>query len=129
MRHVVEPVQALFDVFVGILCGSELDLLRLTHHVRGQLHDARREGGAKHEGAVAAGGGDVNRFQVFSEAEVEHAVRFVDDQGLYAVKANLAIAVEVEQTTRRGNHELGTAQLHQLLAERRAADDVAMRTP
>ena len=124
VRHVVVPMQTLFDVLMHVLRAGELDFLRAAHHVRRQLHDARREGGAEHERAVTFDRGDVNGFQILGEAEIQHAISFVHDERLHGFEIDLTVAVQVEQTTRRCDHEIRAAQIHQLFAERRAADDV-----
>ncbi len=124
VRHVVEPMQTLLNVLVRVLRGGELDTLWIAHHVGRELHDAWRESGAKHQRTLATCGRSVNRFEIFRETKVEHAVGFVNDQRLHAVEIDLTIAVQVEQTARRCNDEIRAAQFHELFAEWCATYDV-----
>lgn len=124
VRHVVEPVQTLLNVLVSVLRGGKLNTLWIAHHVGRELHDAWRECGAKHQRAFATRGRSVNRFEILGETEIKHAVGFVNDECLHAVEIDLTIAVQVEQTAWRCNHEVRAAQLHELFAEGCATYDV-----
>jgi hypothetical protein len=76
------------------------------HHAHGQLLDARRKRGAEHHGLLALGGQLVQLGQVVREAQVEHAVGFVDNQKLHLVELDLHRALQIQQTARRGHHEV-----------------------
>ena len=124
VRHVVIPMQTLLDVLVRVLGGGQLDSFRAAHHGGGKLHHAWREGCREHHRAFATLRGNVNRLQIFREAEVQHAVSFINDERLHAVEIDLAIAVQVKQTTWRCDDQVRATKVHQLFAKSGAADDV-----
>ena len=101
-----------------------LNALRLAHHARGQLHDARRKGGAEHHGLFALNRQLVDFGQVIGKAEVQHAVSFVDHQELNLVEFDLHAPLQVQQTAWRGNHQVSVLQLGNLQLVRNAADHV-----
>ena len=86
----------------------------LVHHAHGQLLDARREGRAEHHGLAALLRQSMDFGEVIGKAEVEHAVGLVDHQKLHILQTQLSAALQVEQTTRRGHHEVGVLQLGNL---------------
>ncbi len=110
----VAPVEALLDVDVLVLRGVDLHLLRAAHDAGGQCLDAGGKGGAEHHGLATGGGEPVDFGQVVREAEVEHAVGFIDDQELHFIEFDLAAALQVQQATRRGHHQIGVLQLGNL---------------
>ena len=61
--------------------------------------------------------------QVFGKAQVEHAVGFIQHQGLHGVQAQLAAAVQIQQAAGGGNHQVGVLQPRDLHAIGQAAND------
>ena len=94
------------------------------HHAHGQLLDAGREGGAEHHGLLALGRQVVDFGQIVREAQVQHAVGLVDHQELHLVELDLHRALQVQQTARRGHHEVGVLQLGNLQLVGHAAHHV-----
>ena len=107
VRHVVGPQQRLRDGGVLVLRRIDLDALRLAHDAGGQLHDARRKGGAEHHGLTALQRELVDFGQVVGKAEVEHAVGFVNHQKLDLVELDLHAALQVEQAAGGGYDQIG----------------------
>ena len=124
VRHVVSPQQRLRDGGVLVLRRIDLDALRLAHDTGRQLHDARRKGGAEHHGLTALQCELVDFGQVVGKAEVEHAVGFVHHQELDLVEFDLHAALQVQQTSRGGHHQISVLQLGNLQLVRNTADHV-----
>ena len=101
-----------------------LNPLRLAHHTRGQLHDARRKRGAEHHGLLALNGELIDFGQVIGKAEVEHAVGFVNDEELHLIEFDLHAALQVKQTAWRSHHQIGVLQFSNLQLVRNAANNV-----
>jgi hypothetical protein len=96
----------------------------VVHHAHGQLLDARRKRGAEHHGLLALGRQLVDLGQIVGEAQVQHAVGFVDHQELHLVELDLHGALQIQQTARRGHHEVGVLQLGDLQLVGHAAHHV-----
>ena len=122
--RVVGPVQHLANVVVFFLWRVNLHALGLTHHAGSQLLNARRKRGAEHHGLAALDGELVDLGQIVGEAQVEHAVGFVHHQELNLVEFDLHGALQVEQATGRGHHQIGILQLGNLQLVRHTADHV-----
>ena len=124
VRHVVGPQQRLRDGGVLVLRRIDLDALRLAHNAGGQLHDARRKGGAEHHGLTALQRELVDFSQVVGKTEVEHAVGFVNHQELDLVELDLHAALQVQQAAGGGHHQIGVLQFGDLQLVRNTADHV-----
>ena len=124
VAHVVRPHQRLVDGGVLFVRRVDFDALGLAHDAGGQLHDARRKRGAEHHRLLALDGELVDFGQVVGKAEVEHAVGFVNDEELHLVQLDLQAALQVQQTARRGDDEVGVLQLGNLQLVRNATNDV-----
>ena len=94
------------------------------HDAHGQLLNARCERGAEHHGLLALAGELVDVGQVVREAQVQHAVGFVNHQELHFVELDLHGALQVEQTTRRGDDQIGILQFGNLQLVRHTAHNV-----
>ena len=101
-----------------------LNALRLAHHARCQLHDARRKRCTEHHGLLALNRQLVNFRQVVGKAKIEHAVSLVNHQKLYLVELDLHAALQVKQTAWRGNYQVGVLQFGNLQLVRNTADNV-----
>ena len=125
---VVGPEQNLLDVAVFFLGRIDLDFLNrrttIVHHAHGQLLNAWRKGSAEHHGLLALAGELVDVSQVVREAQVQHTVGFVNHQEFDFVEFDLHGALQVEQTTWRGHHQVGILQLGNLQLVRHAAHNV-----
>src|SRR4029077_19804854 len=86
--------------------------------------DVRRHGRREQQRLplLAAGGDDLPH--VTDETHVQHAVRLVEDEDRNLVEAHMALRVEVEETSRRGDQNVDALleRLH-LLALPYAAED------
>ena len=126
---VVGPEQHLANVAVALLRRIDLHALGFTHHAGGQLLNARREGGAEHHGLATVDGELVDLGQVIGEAQVEHAVGFVDHQELHLVELDLLRSLQIQQAARRGHHQVGVLQTRNLNLVRHAAHHVGNAQP
>ena len=123
MGAVVSPVQRLLDVGMAALQRVDLDTLRCAHQIASQLLNTRRESGREHQGLGAFFCQRVDCFQVFREAQIQHAVGFVQNQKLHLVQFDLATAFQIEQTTWRSDYQRSVLQTRHLLGVRQATDD------
>ena len=121
---VIGPVQNLLDVDVFFLRIVDADALGFAHHAGGQLLNARRKGSAEHHGLLAVDGELVDFGQVIRKAQVQHAVGLVDHQKLHLVQFDLHGALQVQQATGRGHHQIGILQLGNLQLIRHTAHDI-----
>ena len=124
VRHVVSPMQCLGNGGMLFMRRVNLNPLRLAHHTRGQLHDARRKRGAEHHGLLALNRQLVDFGQVVGKAEVKHAVGLVNHQKLDLVEFDLHAALQVKQTAWRSNHQVGVLQFGNLQLVRNTAHHV-----
>ena len=126
VHGVVGPIQLLRDIGVPLLRGVDIDLLgavATAHHAQRELPHLWRESGREHQGLLALGAKLVDFGQVFGKTQVEHAVGFIQHQGLHGVQAQLAAAVQVQQAAGGGNHQIGVLQPCDLHAIGQAAND------
>ena len=126
VHGVVGPVQALLDL--GLLLGraGHFDALRLVQQFAGQGAHATVEGGAEHHRLARRGQHGGDGLDVFDEAQVQHAVGFVQHQGLDLGQHGRHLDGDVLQATRGGDDDVSTAtQALQLGLVGHAADDGA----
>ena len=125
---VVGPEQLLLDVDVLLLRAVDLDFLdvlaAVVHHAHGELLNAGGKRGREHHGLAALAGHVVDIGQVVGEAEVEHAVGFVNHQELHFVEFDLLRALQIQQAARGGHHQIGVLQACNLHLVRHAAHHV-----
>jgi hypothetical protein len=69
----------LLDRFDGDVFRREVDRLGVAHVALGQLGDRRRDGGAEEERLSIGGAALEDSFDIGAEADVEHAIGFVED--------------------------------------------------
>jgi hypothetical protein len=118
---VLHLVPALLDLGLGVL-RLHRDLLRVLHELRAELGDALRVGGREQQrlallGALARHGGDV-----VEEAHVEHAVGFVEHQGVQRFEREAAALQVVHHAAGRAHHDVrAVLQAGDLAAQRHAA--------
>ncbi len=123
LRDVVEHLR---DAVGGDLLGPDLDLPRVVHVLVRQLHHAKRERGREEHRVPAAGrrAAAEDAPQVLDEAEVEQAVRLVDDERLDLAERRRALLLVVEEAPRRSDEEVAAgAELVALAAVVDAAED------
>ena len=84
----------------------------------GEGFDGRGHGGREEEGLAVGRGNEVDDLaDVGEEAHVEHAVDFVEDEGVHVVEFESAAGVEVEKASRSSDDDVGTViQVFHLLA-------------
>ena len=109
---------------MAVLRRIHLHALGRAHHALCQLLDARRKGGAEHHRLRACAGELVDLGQIVRETEVEHAVALVHHQKAYLIEFDLARALQIQQASRRCDHQIGVLQLGQLHGVGHTADDV-----
>ena len=102
----------------------DLETLWFAHDAGGQLHDARRKSSAEHHGLATLQRELVDFGQVIGKAEVQHAVGFVNHQKLNLVQLDLHAALQIEQTARGGDHQIGVLQFGDLQLVRNTTDHV-----
>ena len=124
VRHVVGPQQRLRDRSMLFMRRINLHTLRLAHHTRSKLHDARCKGGAEHHGLLALNGQLVDFGQVIGKAQVQHTVGLVHHQELHLIELDLHAALQVQQASGRRHHQIGVLQLGNLQLVRNTTDNV-----
>ena len=92
--------------FVGLVHGLHFHGLRLAHELRRDLGNAFRVGGREQQG-LSLGRALLNQLlHVVEEAHVQHAVGFIQHQGLDGIQAQVAARQMVEDATRRPHHHM-----------------------
>ena len=81
-------------------------LLRFAHEGCGQLADAFRVGGRKEQRLPVAGAGPGHGGDVVEEAHVQHAVGFVQHQGVQRLQVQAATLQVVHQAARGAHHHV-----------------------
>ncbi len=115
--------RAIFDIDMLLLFGSCGDAHRILLVAFGQLGDAARHGGRKHQRAAIGGRFFQNEFQIFAEAEIEHLVGFVKHNSADRRQVECIALDVVAQATRRADDDMGTTlQRPALVADIHAAD-------
>ena len=94
------------------------------HDAHGQLLNARRKSGAEHHGLLTLACELVDVGQVVREAQVQHAVGFVNHQEFDLVEFDLHGALQVEQTARCGHYQVGILKFGNLQLVRHTAHNV-----
>jgi hypothetical protein len=85
----VTSIEALADL-VGLVPLGQLHFLGLAHELAGQLLHAFREGGGEHHGLAFPRALLGDEHHVVEEAHVQHAVGFVEHQGVEGVQVQAA---------------------------------------
>ena len=96
---------------VGMLFGriDRADALRIALILLGQLRDHRRNGGRKHQRPPLCRGGGQHEFQILAEAEVQHLVGLVEDDGHQRAKIQRPAFDVVAQAPRRADDDMRPA--------------------
>ena len=122
--HVVAEVQTLRDVLMLGLLRADLQAFWIAHDTRCQGCNAIFQRGREQQCLAFGRRLFGNQFNVIDEAEVEHAVCFVEDQQFNAIQRDLATVHQIEQAARCGNHNINWAhQRFLLLLVVHAAED------
>ena len=95
-------------IFCPLVPASDYDLLRIVHVVLGDLFDLARHGGGEKQHLALFGNLFQNGVDAVEEAHVKHFVGFVHDHGRNVVEPYGAALYEVEQTSRRSDHDVHT---------------------
>ena len=124
VRGVVRVQQALRDVGVLFLVAGDFDALGIAHHAGGQLgHRAVQRGREQQRLAGFRQAAD-DGLDVFDEAHVQHAVGFVQHQGVHGVQLDATGLQVIQQAARGGDQHVDAArQRLQLRAVGHAAHD------
>ena len=111
----VDRDQPLLDAAGRDIARADFDAQRVIEHLPGQQADGLGEGGGEQQGLALLRQGRIDRAQLVGKAQVEHAVGFVQHQGLQLVELHRVLAEQVEQATGGGHqHVDALAQLHHL---------------
>ncbi|MNZ89862.1 hypothetical protein D3C78_1087990 [compost metagenome] len=114
-------VPALGDLAVAVL-GLHGDALRLLHEARAQVGNAVGVGGREQQGLALGRALAHHGFDVGVKAHVQHAIGFVQHQGVEARQIERAALHQVHHPARRAHHDVGAVfQAGDLRARRHAA--------
>ncbi len=114
--------QPLLDRLRRRIARADLDRQRVAQQLAGHLPDRLGEGRGKQQGLALSRQSGEQRIQLFSETEVEHAVRLVEHQRLQLGETDGVLPVEVEQAPRGGHQHIDAlAQRHHLRIDAHAA--------
>lgn len=119
-----DGAEVLIDLFDGEGLAGDVDLNGVAHVLLGEALDLFAEGGGDEDGLMLVLEVGQDAADVVAEADVEHAVDFVeDDEANFAGLEGVA-AEEVEDASRRSDGDVGlSAELVELLPEAVAAID------
>jgi hypothetical protein len=121
---VVGDQGVLGDVGLGLLAARDLDALGVARDAVREVADHAVQRGGEEDGLPLLRRAREDRVDLFLEAHVEHSVGFVEHQELDAAELDAAAVHVVLEAAGRGDDDVdGLAYLHQLLAERHAADE------
>ena len=111
----VDRDQPLLDAAGRDIARADFDAQRIIEHLPGQQADGLGEGRREQQGLALLRQGRIDRAQLVGKAQVEHAVGFVQHQGLQLVELHRVLAEQIEQATGSGHqHVDALAQLHHL---------------
>ena len=108
--HGVNAVDDLLDrvdglvLVVGVL---RADVGRLDHEAAGQGHDGAGHGRGEQHGVAVLGDSAEQGLDVGQEAQVEHLVGFVEDDGFDAGQVQVALAQQVDEAAGRAHDDVG----------------------
>ncbi|MDR9095843.1 hypothetical protein FEP46_05607 [Burkholderia multivorans] len=121
---IVDVVDRLRDVRARFEALLDLDALRILQQAARQRTDLAVERGREQHRLARLGRCLDDRFDVFDEAHVEHAVGFVEHEHLQLGQVDAAALEVVEQAARRRDQDFRVLrEQHQLLAVGDAAED------
>ena len=107
--------QPLLDRAGSGIARADLDAQRIVQRQAREHADLVGEGGGEQQRLALARQRRVHRLQLFGEAQVEHAVGFVEHQGLHLAELDGVLAEQVEQAPRGGHQQVdAAAQAHHL---------------
>ena len=128
-RRVIDD---LAHAFRGDALGLDADQLGVVHVLVGELeHAVRQRRGEQHVQAVFGGGQAAQQVaDVLDEAEVEHAVRLVEDHDLHVAQVEDVLLVEIDGAARRADQDVhAPGERVALLVVVHAAEREAEREP
>ena len=112
----------LLDGVGGDVARADFDAQRVVEHLPGEQANVIGEGRGEQQGLALFRQHAVDIRQFFGEAQVEHAVSFIQHQGLQLVELQRVLAEQVDQAARGGDQNVHTlAQLHHLRVDAHAA--------
>ncbi|RMP31430.1 hypothetical protein ALQ25_05615 [Pseudomonas coronafaciens pv. atropurpurea] len=115
---------SLLDRGNGLGLGLDLDVLRVTQVAFGDGTNRLRQGGREQDGLAGFRHGLEDDFEVVHEAQLEHFVRFVENQMVHGRQDFLVTTQVVAETARSSDDDLcAIADGLELRAHRRAAVD------
>nr|GEU28390.1 putative uridine nucleosidase 2 [Tanacetum cinerariifolium] len=118
----IDQDRALGDIGFCRGFGQHFHLRGLVQHGVGQRLHRRREGRGKEQVLALPRQQLQDAPQLFAEAQVQQAVRLVQHQHRHARNLERVMVDQVQQPSRRGNHDIGAAaQGHHLRVDRHAA--------
>ena len=113
----------LFDGIDDDAIFGEVNGLGFDHVFLGEPHDIRRHGCGEEEGLAVAGAGAEDAFDVGAEADIEHAVSFVEDGDGEVFEVEVSASHEILDASGSTDDDLGTiAEVVDLFAHWSAAD-------
>ena len=118
----VDGYVELFDGIDDDAVFGEVDGLWFDHILLGEPHDIGGHGGGEQEGLAVGGAGAEDAFDIGSEADIEHAVGFIENGDCEVVEVQVAAAHEVLDASWGADNDLGTvAEIFNLFAHGSAA--------
>ncbi|MNP72770.1 hypothetical protein D3C76_1693860 [compost metagenome] len=94
----------MLDRIGGDVARADFDAQRVIEHLPGQQADVVGEGGREQQRLALLWQGFVDIRQFLGETQVEHAIGFVQYQGLQLIELQGVLAEQVEQAA-RGRHQ------------------------
>ena len=101
--------RAVVDINMLLGFGSSGDADGVALVVFGELGDRARHGRGKHQGAALGGRGFQNEFQILAEAEIEHLVGLVENDGAQLGNIERVAANVVAEAAGRADDDVGAA--------------------
>ena len=115
-------VDQLRDALHGGVFGRNLDALRVLQQTRRQLADVCAEGGRKQQALLFLGQQRQHFLHVVDKTHIQHAVGFVQHQGLHLAQVQYALASQIQQAPGGGHQNVhAAAQAADLRAHANAA--------
>ena len=119
-----------FDRVCAAPLRREIDMFCGGRETFDQARDRIVQRGAHQNRLASCGQQRADALDIGNEPHVQHAIGFVDHQHRDRVEHKLAASVQVQQSARRCNHDIGgTREGTRLLAYRHAADQQRVANP
>ena len=125
MFKTIGPMQSLRDVRIGAVLALQSNTLCVFGHFAGQTQDTISKCCREHQGLFTLTSQIADGFEVFREAQIQHAVSFIQNQSFDLIKADLTTIYQIKQATWCGHNHLCAFELCNLLTKRHAAHDAS----